>query len=140
MTTIFACAKAGVMVCDSRYTSDTEWFPMTKVFRVGDELIGLAGSVRDATSWLRWYVEGKKGQRPKGDGFSALILRKDGLYAVSSDAFEMLIERGYYGIGSGGGIAVGAFMAGATVKKAVEIACKVDANSGGTVIVHKLKA
>jgi hypothetical protein len=140
MTTIFADAKTGVMVCDTKCTSDTEWFPMTKVFRVGDELIGLAGNVREATSWLRWYAEGKKSARPRGDGFAALILRKDGLFAVSSDGFEMLIERGFYGIGSGGGIAVGAFMAGAAAKKAVEIACNIDANSGGDVLVHKLKA
>jgi hypothetical protein len=140
MTTILADAKKGVMVCDSKCTADAEWFPMTKVFRLGDELIGVAGNVREATGWLRWYSEGKKDRRPKPvDGFAAMILRNDGLYAVSADSFEMLIERGYYGIGSGGGIAVGAFMAGADAKKAVEIACRIDANSGGDVVVHKLK-
>lgn len=140
MTTILADAKRGIMVTDSRCTAESEWFPMTKVFRVRDELIGLAGNVKDAVAWLNWYSEGKKGNRPKGDTFNALILRSEGLYAVSSDSFEMLIERGFYGIGSGGGIAVGAFMAGADAKKAVEIACRIDANSGGDVVVHKLKA
>lgn len=141
MTTIFADARKGLMVCDSKCTADSEWFPMTKVFRIGDELVGCAGSVREAVSWLRWYSDGKKGPRPKTvDGFNSLILRKDGLFAVSADAFEMLVERGYYGIGSGGGIAVGAFMAGADAKKAVEIACLIDANSGGDVIVHRLKS
>lgn len=139
MTTVFASLKHGVMVSDSKCTADTEWFPMTKVYRHEDELIGLAGNVRDALAWLRWYSEGKKGAKPKGEGFAAMILRKDGLYGVSSDTFEMLIERGFYGIGSGGGIAVGAFMAGANPKRAVEIACQVDANSGGEVISHKLK-
>lgn len=140
MTTVFADAKTGVMVCDSKCSSDSEWFPMTKVYRVGDELIGLSGSVKDAMAWVRWYMEGKKDRRPKVDSFTGLILRRDGLYCVSSDTFEMLIERGFYGIGSGGGIATGAFMAGAAPKKAVEIACDIDANSGGKVIVHKLKA
>jgi hypothetical protein len=44
------------------------------------------------------------------------------------------------GMGSGGTIAMGAFLAGADPKRAVEIACMVDNLSGGKVYVHKLKA
>jgi ATP-dependent protease HslVU (ClpYQ) peptidase subunit len=140
MTTIFADHKKLVMVCDSKCTSGPEWFPMTKAMRHEDALIGVAGNVKDAVAWLDWYTSGKKGGRPKvEDGFAAIILRRDGVYGVSSDAFEMPIERGYHGIGSGGGYAVAAFKAGAQAKKAVEIACEIDVNSGGTVIVHALK-
>lgn len=139
MTTIFADAKSGVMVCDSKCSSDSEWFPMTKVYRHDGALLGLSGSVRDAVAWIKWYTDGKRDKMPKVDSFTGLVLRKEGLFCVSSDGFEMLIEREFHGIGSGGGIAVGAFMAGASPKRAVEIACRVDAMSGGDVIVHKLK-
>jgi ATP-dependent protease HslVU (ClpYQ) peptidase subunit len=140
MTTVFADAKAGVMVCDSKCTSDSTWFPMTKVRRVGVELVGIAGNVKDAAAWVEWYMGGKKGGRPKLDTFSALILRAEGVFDVSADGFEQLVERGYHGIGSGGGYAVAAFKAGAKPQDAVRIACDIDVNSGGDVIVHRLKA
>jgi ATP-dependent protease HslVU (ClpYQ) peptidase subunit len=43
------------------------------------------------------------------------------------------------GIGSGGSLALAAFLAGADAKKAVEIACTIDNLSGGKVYVHRLK-
>jgi hypothetical protein len=35
---------------------------------------------------------------------------------------------------------LGALLAGANVKRAVEIACEVGTSSGGEVVLHKLKA
>jgi 20S proteasome alpha/beta subunit len=140
MTTILACAKKGVMVSDSRCTSEGIWFPMTKVHRLDGSLLGIAGNVKEGHAWLKWYTNGKKGARPKLEAFAALILRKGQLFDVSPDGLEMLVERGYHAIGSGGPVALGAFMAGADPKRAVEIACTVDAHSGGDVIVHPLKA
>lgn len=128
------------MVCDSKCTSDAEWFPMTKVLRHDGALIGIAGSVKDAVAWLEWYTAGKRGNRPRVEaGFAGLILRTDGVYGVSSDGFEMPIERGHHGIGSGGGYAVAAFKGGAAPKRAVEIACEIDVNSGGKIHVHRIK-
>lgn len=139
MTTVFADVATGVMVCDSKCTNDTTWHPMSKVRRIGGELVGIAGNLKDAQAWLRWYERGSKGARPKAENFSALVMRKDGkLYEVSADGLDMEIERGYHGIGSGGGYAVAAHMAGADPRRAVEIACQVDAASGGDIHVHPL--
>lgn len=140
MTTIFADAKRGVMVCESQCTEGGTWFPMTKVHRNGPELVGICGNAKDAFAWVQWYANGKRGARPKMESFGGLILRADGLYCVGEDAFEMPIERGFHAVGSGGPCALAAFMAGADPKRAVEIACEIDAHSGGAVIVHKLKA
>lgn len=140
MTAIFADVKTGVMVCDSKCTSDDVWYPMTKVHRVGKELIGLAGSVKESLAWLEWYRAGKKGVRPKLENFQGLCLRSDGLYELGPDGLVQLVERGYHGIGSGGGYAVAAFMAGADAERAVQIACDIDVGSGGAVVVHSLKA
>jgi ATP-dependent protease HslVU (ClpYQ) peptidase subunit len=141
MTTIFAEAKDGLMVCDSKCTAgDNTWYPMTKVHRVGQELVGIAGNVKEGLAWLKWYQSGKKGTRPKLESFNALILRADGLYEACSDGLEMLVERGFHGVGSGGPCAVAAFMAGADAERAVKIACEVDNGSGGAIHVHRLKA
>jgi ATP-dependent protease HslVU (ClpYQ) peptidase subunit len=140
MTTIFADASAGVMVCDSKCTNDQVWYPITKVHRVNGELIGIAGDVKEGRDWLSWYTKGGKGARPKAESFGALILRKDGkLYEVSPNGLDMVVERGFHGIGSGGGYAIAAAMAGADPRRAVEIACDIDANSGGEIHVHHIK-
>lgn len=138
MTTIFADAKSGVMICDSKCTDENTWYPVTKVFRVGNELVGYAGNIKSCQAWLKWYQSGKKGVRPKAESFAALSLRDSGLYEHCADGLEILVERGFHGVGSGGALAVAAFMAGAEPKHAVDIALAIDAGSGGEVHVYKL--
>ena len=138
MTTIFADAKTGVMVCDSKCTLGNEWITTTKVVRIGDELIGFAGIATESDRWLAWYRNGQHGPRPKVDNSNALILGPDGLKVLDSTGGYLPIERGYMGVGSGGTCATAAFMAGANPLQAVQIACNIDANSGGAVYVHQL--
>jgi 20S proteasome alpha/beta subunit len=138
MTTIAASAAEGVMVSDSKCTTGPTWFPTTKVFRIGDELVGCAGTVKHWQDFLKWYRGGKRGTRPKGGEYSALILRKDGVYSFDSDGCEMRIERGFHAAGSGEHAAIAVMLAGHTVKEAVEIACQVDPGSGGDVKVYRL--
>ena len=139
MTTIFACAKEGVIVCDSKMTLGNEWVQVSKVVRVGNELIGFAGVHTEGERWLAWYKTGQQGPRPKVDNSNALILGPDGIKLLDSSGGFITIERGFMGTGTGGMCATAAYMAGANAKKAVEIACQIDANSGGEVIVHRLK-
>lgn len=139
MTTILADKDQGLMVCDSKCSGGDVWFPMTKVHRVGDELVGIIGTVSQGTAWLDWYRGGMKGAKPNLTRFGALILRASGLYEVDVEGSEQLIERGFHGAGSGGGYALAAFMAGADAKRSVEIACQIDSGSGGDVVVHSLK-
>jgi hypothetical protein len=140
VTTIFADAKAGVMVCDSKCVDGGVWLPLTKVTRIADELVGIAGNVKEGQAWLKWYRGGKKGPRPKLEDFAALSLRNDGLYSIESDGLELLIERGFHGVGSGGACAIAAFMAGADAEASVQIAARIDTGTGGDVVVHTLKS
>lgn len=141
MTTIFADAKKGVMVCDSKTTIGEQWIEdPAKVVRVGDELIGFAGWATEGDRWLAWYKAGQNGPAPKVTNATALILSREGLRLLDNSGGITVIPSGNLGVGSGGAFARAAFLAGADAKKAVEIACKIDANSGGTVYVHKLKA
>lgn len=140
MTTIFADVKSGLMVCDSKCTSGGIWYPITKVFRIGDELMGFAGDVKDWKSYQKWCESGKKGPRPKAESFTAISLSKRGVFEHCSNGLVLEVERGFLGIGSGGDMATAAFMAGAEPHRAVEIACAIDMGSGGEVITYRLEA
>lgn len=140
MTTIVADARAGVMVSDSKCTGNGSWVPLTKVFRVNGDLFGFAGGVNEREKWLKWHRNGRKGVRPKLESFEGLLLKPDGtLYELCPDGLEMLIERGFHAVGSGGPAALGAMLAGKDAKAAVEIACLIDTHSGGEIRVFSLK-
>jgi hypothetical protein len=140
MTTICADAKRGMMACDSMTSTSDSWWPSTKVYRAGDALIGGAGEAASVRQFVTWYADGQRLPRPKiADNFCALVLSKDGLSYWASNLVPEPIERGFHAIGSGGNAALGAMLAGANAKRAVEIACEVDTSSGGEVVLHKLK-
>jgi hypothetical protein len=140
MTTICADAKRGMMACDSMTSTSDSWWPSTKVYRAGDALIGGAGEAASVRQFVTWYADGQRLPRPKiADNFCALVLSKEGLSYWASNLVPEPIERGFHAIGSGGNAALGAMLAGANAKRAVEIACEVDTSSGGEVVLHKLK-
>lgn len=139
MTTVAADHRSLSMVGDSKCTSGDIWSPMTKVFAHKGELIGISGDVRQATRWLKWYTGPRRGSMPKLLEYEALVLRKDGLFHVTSDGFEMRVEQGFYAIGSGAMAALALMTAGHSTTEAVEIACRVDPGSGGDLQVHKLE-
>jgi len=141
MTTIAADAKRGLMAADSMTSTSDSWWPSTKVHRAGDALIGGAGEAAVIRQFVAWYSDGQRLPKPRlSDTFCALVLNPDGLFYWASNLVPEPIERGYHAIGSGGNAALGAMLAGANVKKAVEIATQVDTGSGGEVVLHKLKA
>ena len=92
-------------------------------------------------------VYGYDPQKDKKDdpdaGFDLLVSLKSRIYQISSDDFGWLRDyRGLYAIGSGGQIALGVLAALDTrsvtsatkaAKKAIQIACSYDINSGGNV-------
>lgn len=142
MTTIVADAKAGVMVADSKLVVDPVWFPCKKVLRCGSELIGTAGSDKNSSIWLGWYLSGKVGKAPKMDedaGFEALILRQSGLFHVGVDIHEVRVPRGFLAIGSGGPAATAVMLVKRDARLAAHIACQVDNNSGGRLQIERLR-
>jgi hypothetical protein len=141
MTTIAADAKRGLMACDSMTSTADSWWPSTKVHRAGDALVGGAGEAAAIRQFVAWYADGQRTPKPKlPDTFCCLVLSPDGLCYWASNLVPEPIERGFHAIGSGGNAALGAMLAGANVKKAVEIATQIDTGSGGEVVLHKLKS
>jgi hypothetical protein len=129
------------MACDSMTSTSDAWWPSTKVHRTSDALIGGAGESAAIRQFVAWYSDGQRVPKPKlPDSFCVLVLTGEGLFYWASNLVPEPIERGFHAIGSGGNAALGAMLAGANVKKAVEIATTVDPGSGGEVVLHKLKA
>lgn len=72
--------------------------------------------------------------------FSCLIISQDGerTWLLDDELEPIEIFDGIIGLGSGGGYAAAARMAGASVAKAIEIAIHYDSNSGGPVRTCKI--
>jgi hypothetical protein len=112
--------------------------PNKKIFRLKDgSLIGMAGHSICWQPVMDWLNGGERPTFKKAE-FAALILKKNGdlLYVDDELHTDKLI--GPYAIGSGAPFAMGALLAGADLRKAVNVAIKLDENSGGPVYVVKL--
>ena len=134
MTTIVADAVSGVVCSDSYWFDGNECGECSKIFRVRDELIGLAGDLTSCRSWLEAY---KKDEGLKRFSVVAIRLNKKGVSVWNNcDGWHEVQKR--FAIGSGGVAARGAMAAGATAQQAIRAAITIDANSGGRVRTRRL--
>lgn len=140
MTTILADANKGVMAADSRCLTGDYASRVQKLVRRGGMVIGTCGLVVDGDAFVEWLcsVDPKK-KKPKLDGgFAALVLNDDGLWMYDACGDKVRIADGIMGIGSGGKPAHAAYLAGADLVRAVEIACQLDPGSAPPVEVAQL--
>lgn len=109
-----------------------------KVFRLKDgRIVGCAGVSYAIPSFLTWLEAG--GDLPElNPDFEALVLHADGR-CLSYNHKGYSIEQPTPAVtGSGGAIALGAMLAGASPAKAVAIACERDTGTGGTITAEVL--
>lgn len=127
MTTIIA---DNTMICSDSMCSDTDQkWSVIKVMRIEAGLYATAGGAAEGERFLSWIKRKQRGKPPVvGEDFSALMLRKDGLWLYDSQLVPMPLMNPH-AIGSGAKCARAALMAGATLHRAVEIACEIDAGS-----------
>lgn len=125
MTTI-VCTREG-MAADSRMTSDMKE-KVVKIHRVGEKLIGFAGSVTHALKFIHWY-DTREGDTPSLDDTEVLVLSKEGIEYWDDAMYPIKVKGKFTAIGSGSQAALGAMFAGADMKSAVRIACKIDTYS-----------
>lgn len=106
-----------------------------KVQRLGDgRIVGTCGDTALATKLVDWL--NGKGDKPEGkaeDDFAALVLGHDGVIEYISGHCIPTIVPAPVAVGSGMDFAIGAMEAGKTPFEAVQIACRRDPNSGGTI-------
>ena len=112
MTTI--AYRDGVMAADTMATWDSgRRDEATKLFRICDCVVGVAGNLFFARRWLEWFAGDREDEFDPGpfsfdeDEFGALILSPQGLLLVGQYAEILPVESAFYAIGSGADAALG---------------------------------
>lgn len=139
MTTI--AFRDGVMAADSQAHADGVKFRNeTKLFRVKGNVIGLCGADVTGQMLLNWYENGAPEftltSRPSiadDYGFGALVLNKSGLLYVDQHFQPVAVREPFHAIGSGAMAAIAAMYCGKNAIQAVQVAARVDRDTGGTV-------
>ena len=115
----------------------------TKIHRVGDYVIGTAGTLMDCVAFVRWWQDR---DRPldfrafRNDGsdapdLHALVAGPDGVEVWTEHLQPVPVETEFYAIGSGAMAAMAAMYMGASAAEAVRIASLVDQYTGGEIQV-----
>lgn len=136
--------RNGVMAADtqSEINADIKVKDFEKVKKVAGHLLGVSGD--DVPSWdvlVAWFrLEQPRPSLRKFD-FDLLVARPDGsIYLLDERGHvDELVGETFYAIGSGGPICMGALEAGASARKAIEIAIKRAPGVGGRVISRRLR-
>ena len=131
MTTI--AFRDGVMACDSRMTGGYIAVCRSKVVVGRDCLVGFCGDPIAAYGGAM-YLAGEIQDRPQSndsDDVTFLVWRDGRLYLADSSLRELPLDGNkYFAIGSGEQAAIVAMHMGASAKEAVQMAIRVDENSG----------
>jgi len=140
VTTILADAKLGVMVSDSCVSDGDRVYRERKVFRVRGELLGFAGDLNQALSFLAWWRAGCVEKPPKFDATACLILGPSGLIAYHESIIPAKVVSGCASIGTGGKAAMCAYEALGfkNPARAVGIVCRHDEKSRAPVRTYRL--
>ena len=118
---------------------------VTKIFRAGDELVGVAGNQCEGYDMVAWVTAGcdpekfPVNQKDEKLWASCLVILRDGkifLYERSPNPCE--IEDKFTACGSGRDYAIAAMHLGKSAREAVEIACLFDTGCGNGVDVLDL--
>ena len=148
MTTI--AFKDGIMAADGKVTIGNQIITLQdkKIFETNGYIVGTAGNCHscelfreygftpsdtDLRGQLMEYIESDKEE----NCFYALVWDKEKktLKQYSNSIYPLVIPEQISAIGSGADFALGAMYAGASADKAVEIASKLDINSGGEIYI-----
>jgi ATP-dependent protease HslVU (ClpYQ) peptidase subunit len=131
--------KDGVMAAESRVMLD-EGIVATediKIHRMRGHLIGASGASNQCADFLKWFKAGSIGKAPPITDCHILIVTPDGMAHLWDEQQTLHITHPA-AIGCGSRYAIGAMSAGATAKKAVDIACQFDPNCGGKIRTLRL--
>lgn len=152
MTTIVYDRITGELASDSQDTDGGMKRSCKKLFKVGPLLIATAGGSYAGLVFVRWMESQRDPLNPNWDDtpdlsnlseeedFECIVVHPDRSYYTVNKLF-VPYEHDDEGccMGSGAKVAAGALHAGASVKEAVRIACKVDAYTSGRVQYMKVK-
>lgn len=113
---------------------------VTKIFRHGAELLGVAGSVAIGFEVMEWYKAGAvpaqypTSNRPADDGASLIVIRSDGtVWKFERGPYPYRIEDAQSAFGCGDESAKVAMACGLSAREAVLMACRFNTGCGNGV-------
>jgi hypothetical protein len=125
------------LAADKRAGNGTLYRTVTKIFRVGNCLIGYAGDPAFGEAMRAWIQAGEKiedfpaSQRDKDDWAGTLVIRQSGLIQKYERApYPITFEDRHHAIGCGRDFALAAMHLGKTAREAVEVAIALDSGCG----------
>jgi hypothetical protein len=128
------------LAADKRATNGTLYRTVTKIFRVGDCLVGYAGDPAFGNEMCAWLRAGEKiadfptGQRDKDDWAGTLVIRSNGvIQKYERTPYPITFEDKHHAIGCGRDFALAAMYLGKTAREAVEVTCALDSGCGNGV-------
>lgn len=150
MTTI--CYRDGIMAADTRATVTSEAggarvqrvdkLYRVKTFNHGVAIVGLAGGSFDGLAFLDWLVSKEKDPPSRlidGEAdFTALVLNKAGLFEYDKWCRPERVLEAFHSVGSGAKAALGALHMGASARRAVAIACRIDPYTALPIVTMRL--
>jgi hypothetical protein len=123
------------LAADKRAVMGGQTYTMTKIARVGDCLVGVAGRGDRIKEFQDWIADGRKRENyPKRDEqntFTGIVIRPDRRIERFEDSpTPILVEDGVHAIGTGRDYARCAMHLGKTAAEAVALASCFDENCG----------
>lgn len=132
------------MAADSRamYGEDGYHHLTRKLFRVGGDLIGIAGQQVSCLRFVAWYEDGADPDAfPEfgEDEYSrVLVLTTEGLFRYEHSPYPVPILDDAAAIGTGRDVALTAMRFGKSPHEAVEVACEINLFTGPPVVSERL--
>lgn len=135
--------KDGVMAADSQAASEYGCIapPETKVRKVGEYVIGIAGTAMALEPLFMWVRAGLKEPLPEkfgGKSYCALIIGFGRGLLIQDGGVQWIDNKDAHCIGGGAEIAYGALHMGATAEEAVQAAIACSIYCGGKVEAVRL--
>ncbi len=106
---------------------------VTKIFRVGESLIGCSGDIGPSLALLAWFRDGHDPEKyPVKDTESArlLVIHRDGTILRYESAHPFTVEDTMFAAGSGRDFALAALRLGRSAREAVALTCTLSSECG----------
>jgi len=133
------------MASDSQLTgSHIAQHNYTKIYHIAGALVGISGGAAACEDFVEWFRKGAKRKKfpvsceCEFSGCHALVATRTGCKVFECSPVPVSTGK-IDATGSGGGFAIAAMLAGASVRDSVKVAAKLDPHTGGRITVKRIE-
>jgi len=120
-----------MMAADTYMDDDGMITYTTKIFHLGDAIMGFAGSVSEGLKFKEWYEEGQTDDLDLDDTV-VILINSEGIFSYETQ-HPIIIRDSHFAVGTGRKYAMAAMDHGHSPIEAVKIAMRRDFGTGGEV-------